>query len=192
MARSFEPSAEGIAALTPYWTSILGARSQGGSRTDAWAAVQEGFQAGGASPIGATIFDMNEMWRRVGEVILAQDAFGAAEVGQAVTNEMWSWAPWATPDTAAWQTPNYMLNYTVQAVDAEGNLLVDDEGEPIPVYGATDWQGSIDVTTADVIDRVLGSAQSALDTGSPGTRNQLSGLGATGLGEVLSVQILRF
>jgi hypothetical protein len=192
MARSYEPTAEGISLLTPYWSSIAGARAQGYNRGETWSIIQEQFQAGGPSYAGATIFDMNAMWARAGEMLNAQTAFGQAAPTDAVTGEMWAWAPWTTPTTADWQTPNYMINYATAAVDAEGNLLVDDNGQPIPVWGATDWQGSIDVTTQDIVDRVMGSAQAALDTGSPGTRNQMQAAGAIGLGDVLAVQILRF
>lgn len=192
MARSFDPTAEGLNLLSPYWSSIVGARAQGLRQSDVWGVLTEIFQEGGPSFQGATIFDMNAMWGKAGEVLTAEANFGAAAPTDAVSGGMWAWAPWAFPDTAAWQTPNYMINYATAALDAEGNILLDDAGNPIPVWGATDWQGSIDVTTQDVIDRVLGSAQSALDTGSPGTRNQLTAAGATGLGDVLSVQILRF
>lgn len=192
MAKINQPTAEGLSLLSPYWSTIVGARAQGLSRVDTWGLMEEGFQQGGASFRGATIFDMNAMWTRAGEVLSAEAAFGSAPRENPVTGEMWAWAPWAGPSTAAWQSPNYMINYATAATDAEGNVLLDDAGNPIPIWGATDWQGSIDVTAQEVIDRVLGSAQAALDTGSPGTRRQFEALGATSLGDVLAVQILRF
>ena len=192
MARSFDPTAEGLSLLSPYWSTILGARQQGYTRAEVWGLIQEAFQEGGPSFQGATIFDMNTMWSRAAEVITAEVNFGRAAPTDAVSGDMWAWAPWATPDVAAWQTPNYMINYAVSALDAEGNILLDEAGNPIPVWGATDWQGSIDVTTGDIIDRVSGSAMAALDTDSPGALRQMEAAGASGLGTVLSVQILRF
>lgn len=192
MPRSVAPTAEGLSLLSPYWSSIVGARAQGMTRADTWNVITEAFQSGGPSFQGATIFDMNAMWAKAGDLINAEAAFGASPRENPVTGDMWAWAPWAFPDTAAWQTPNYMINYATAALDAEGQILTDDNGQPIPVWGATDWQGSIDVTTQVVIDRVLGSAQAALDTGSPGTRNQMGEAGAVGLGGVLAVQIMRF
>lgn len=192
MPQSFEPTAEGTSLLTPYWSSYVNARSQGLRSSDMWGIMNEQFESGGPAFAGATIFDNNRMWQRAGELIQAQDRFGQAAPTDAVSGDMWAWAPWTSPTTADWQTPNYMVNYAHAAVDAEGNILRDDNGAPIPVWGATDWQGSIDVTTQDIIDRVMGSAQSALDTGSPGTTGQLSAAGAVGVGDVLAVQILRF
>lgn len=192
MARTNQATAEGISLLSPYWSTIVGARAQGLSRSDTWGLLEEGFQAGGASFRGATIFDMNAMWQRAGQVLSAEAAFGSSPRENPVTGDMWAWAPWAGPSTAAWQSPQYMINYATAATDAEGNVLLDDEGNPIPVWGATDWSGSLDVTTGAVIDRVIGSAQAALDTGSPGIRNQFAAIRATSLGDVLSVQILRF
>jgi hypothetical protein len=176
----------------PYWTSIVGARQQGFRPQEVWSVLNEQFQEGGPSFQGATIFDMHTMWSRAGEVLNAETQFGAADPGQAVTSEMWAWAPWAGREVAAWQTPNYMLNYTYSAVDAEGQALMDTEGNPVQVWGATDWQGSIDVTAQDIIDRALGSAQSALDTNSPGTAAQMASIGGIGIGDITSVQILRF
>jgi hypothetical protein len=192
MARSFEPTAEGLSLLSPYWSSIVGARQGGFTRAETWSLINEIFQEGGPSFQGATIFDMNTMWGRAGELLNAETAFGAARPEDALSSEMWAWAPWASPDTAAWQTPNYMLNYATAALDAEGNILTDDDGNPLQVWGATDWQGSIDVTTQDVIDRVMGSAQAGLDVGSPGVLRQLQAVEGLALGPVLSVQILRF
>ena len=189
---SFEPTAEGLAALTPYWSSYVNARSQGLRSSDMWGIMQEAFEQGGPALTGATIFDNNRMWQRAGDLINAQAAFGQAAPTDAVTGDMWAWAPWTTPSTADWQAPNYMVNYATAAVSSEGEILTDTDGNPIPVWGATDWQGSIDVTTQDVVDRVMGSAQAALDTGSPGTTGQLSALGGAALGNVLAVQILRF
>ena len=192
MARSFEPTAAGMAALAPYWSSFVSARSQGLRSTDMWGIMQEAFQAGGPALEGATIFDVNAMWARAGETLTAAAAFGNASPGDAVTGDHWAWAPWATPDTAAWQTPTYMINYAVQGVDAEGNLMFDETGNPVPVWGATDWQGSLDVTVQDVLDRIQGSATAALDTGSPGMAAQMAGQSVSALGQVLTAQIMRF
>lgn len=192
MARVNVPTAEGLSLLAPYWSTILGAREQGYRSYEVWSLLNEQFQAGGPAYAGASIFDLNEYWQRAGQVISAEQAFGQAQPGEAVTGQMWAWAPWAAPDAAAWQTPNYMVNYSTAALDSEGQILLDEAGNPVPVWGATDWQGSIDVTTQDILDRVLGSAQAALDTGSPGTAVQLDGAGGSSLGQVLSVQIMRF
>jgi hypothetical protein len=176
----------------PYWSSIVSARSQGYRPQEVWGILTEQFQQGGPAFQGATIFDMNTMWGRAGDLLAAEQQFRSADPANPVTGDMWAWAPWAAPTTAAWQTPNYMLNYAHAALDAEGNVLVDTEGNPVPVWGATDWQGSLDVPAQDVIDRALGSAQSALDTGSPGTLAAFGQVGAAGFGPLLSMQIMRF
>ena len=192
MARANTATAEGLSLLAPYWSSIVSARSQGLSRADTWGVITEQFQEGGPAFQGATIFDMNTMWGRAGELLNAETTFGAAPAENAIGSDMWSWAPWASPTTAAWQTPNYMLNYSQYAADAEGNILTDTEGNPLQIWGATDWQGSLDVTKQAVLDRVQQSALSSLDIGSPGIAAQMSAAGATGFGGIASVQIMRF
>jgi hypothetical protein len=190
--RQFAPTAEGIAALAPYWTSIVGAREQGLRSSDVWGIINEQFQEGGPSFQGATIFDMNHYWARAGELINASNTFNAASPETATDAGMWAWAPWAVPSTAEWQTPNYMLNYAHSALDAEGNVLVDAEGNPIPVYGAHLNDGPLPLTVGDIQGLVGQSAEMALDTGSPRLQAQLGGMGAISLGDLLSVQVMRF
>jgi hypothetical protein len=192
MAPANQPTAEGISLLTPYWSTIVSARAEGYRRYEVWSILQEQFQAGGPQYQGATIFDMNVMWSRAGELLNAEAAFGAANPANPVTSEMWAWAPWTSPTTAAWQTPNYMLNYSYTVRDAEGNIVVDQNGSPLLAWGATDWQGSLDVLGQNIIDRALGSAQAGLDIGSPRAVAQMADLGGLTLGNIVNVQILRF
>lgn len=192
MPRTTVATAEGLSLLAPYWSSIVAERQRGNTAQNTWGVLTELFQEGGPSFQGASIYDMNQMWRRAGELLNAEASFGAAPRENPVDSNMWAWAPWAAPSTATWQTPNYMLNYAYTAADAEGNLLVDPDGNPLQVWGATDWQGSIDVTVQDIIDRTLASAQSALDTGSPRSQAQMAGIGGISIGDISTVQIMRF
>ena len=192
MPNTFQPTAEGISLLSPYWNTIVGARQQGFNRAEVWGLINEQFQEGGPSFQGATIFDMNHYWSRAGELLNAETAFSQANPADAVEGSMWAWAPWAVPSSAEWQTPNYLLNYARSAMDAEGNLITDEEGNPVNIWGMTDWQGSIDVTAGDIVDRVLGSSESALDINSPRIGAQLADVGGIGFGDINTVQIMRF
>lgn len=192
MARANTATAEGLSLLAPYWSSIVSERANGNTPQNTWGVLTELFQEGGPSFQGATIFDMNAMWGRAGQLLNAEAAFGAEPAANPVNGDMWAWAPWAAPTTEAWQTPNYMINYSQYAADAEGNVLLDTEGNPLQIWGATDWQGSLDVTKQTVLDRVQESALSSLDIGSPGIAAQMSAAGATSFGGIASVQIMRF
>lgn len=192
MARNFEPTAEGLSLLAPYWSSIVSARQQGYRSYEMWSILNEQFQEGGPAYAGATIFDLNRMWQKAGDLLNAEAAFAAEPKENPVNSQMWAWAPWAAESTAAWQTPNYMINYAYYAADTNGEILTDLNGDPLRVWGATDWQGSLDVLVSDIEDRVLQSAQAALDTGSPGHLNQLGDAGPVSIAGIAAVQILRF
>ena len=183
MPRATGPSAVGVAALVPYSNTILGAIQQGASVADIWTAVKAAEAEGGPILGNPTIFDMNYVAGQMRAINSAQVEFGKADPGQAVTSEMWAWAPWATQTTAAWGEPSYQLRYQYEATDQNGETNV--------LWGQTDWQGSIDVTVGDIEDRALGSAQSALDTGSPGAAAVIGDLGGATASNVLAVQILR-
>jgi hypothetical protein len=153
--------------------------------------VSEQFQLGGPDYQGATIFDMYHYWSAAGKVLNAETAFGNAPAENATEGDHWAWAPWAVPTTADWQTPSYMLNYTHGITDQGGNLLTDTEGNPVPAFGAYLWDGPLPDLVGDVRAAVEQSGQLSLDTNSPRTAAQIAEAGGTGLGPVLSVQILR-
>ena len=192
MAPINQPTAQGISLLTPYWSTIVSARAEGYRRYEVWSILQEQFQAGGPSYQGATIFDMNLMWTRAGDLLNADAAFGAANPNNPVTSEMWAWAPWTSPTTASWQTPNYMINYSYTMLDAEGNVILDENGNPLLAWGATDWQGSLDTLGQNILNRVEGSVTASLGTGSPRLLAQMAAAGGVSLGSIVNVQILRF
>jgi hypothetical protein len=192
MPRSYQPTAAGISLLAPYWTSIVGARQQGYTRAETWGLIQEAFQEGGPSFQGATIFDMNHFWSAAGNILNAETEFLNSPAVDPITADIWAWAPWAVPNATSWQVPNHMINYAYSALDAEGNTLLDTEGNPIPVWGATDWTGPLDLSVGDLTDYIRQSAQSALDVGSAGAQRQMAGIGGVGIGDFTSVQILRF
>jgi hypothetical protein len=192
MPRNYQPTAEGISLLAPYWTSIVGARQQGYNRAETWGIIQEAFQEGGPSFQGATIFDMNHFWSAAGNILNAETELLNSPAENPVTGDMWAWAPWAVPNTADWQTPNYMINYAYSALDAEGNVLQDTEGNALQVWGATDWLGGLDLSTGDLSNYIREAAQSSLDIGSPRTVAQMAGIGGVSIGDFSAVQILRF
>ena len=192
MAPINQPTAQGISLLTPYWSTIVSARAEGYRRYEVWSILQEQFQAGGPSYQGATIFDMNLMWTRAGDLLNADAAFGAANPNNPVTSEMWAWAPWTSPTTASRQTPNYMINYSYTMLDAEGNVILDENGNPLLAWGATDWQGSLDTLGQNILNRVEGSVTASLATGSPRLLAQMAAAGGVSLGSIVNVQILRF
>lgn len=183
VARVNQPTAEGVSLLMPYINNIIGAREQGLSRSETWAAVQAAEAEGGPQVAGASIFDMNYMWTQAGNVINAQTAFNAAQAGQAIEASMIAQAPWAAASAASSLNPVYQIRYQYQV----------GEGPNAPTaWGVTDWPGSLaGATTDDIEARAMGSAQSALDIGSPGARAQL-GAEVTGtVSRILNVQILQ-
>lgn len=176
----------------PYYKNFESAYRQGYRSYEMWSIMQSVFEEGGPSFQGATIFDVNHLWSKATAAVNAETAFGQAAPESAITSQMWAWAPWSGPSVATEQMPNYMVNYTYSVRDSEGNFLLDANGDLVTVGGVTDWPGSLDVTAGDIIDRTMGSAQSALDTGSPGAKAQLGDLTGLSVGDVMSVQILRF
>lgn len=183
MAKVNGPTAQGVAALLPYSNAILGAIQAGGSVADIWAAVKGAEAEGGPLLGNPTIFDMNYAAGRARAINSAEQAVGRAAAGDAVTGSMWAWAPWATETTAAWGEPSYQLRYQYQVVDQDGETNV--------VWGQTDWQGSIEGTVSDIMDRATGSAQAALDTGSPGAEAVIGDLSGATVTGVTAIQILR-
>ena len=192
MPRATGPTAEGLALLMPYYKNFESAYRQGYRSYEMWSIMQQAFEEGGADFRGATIFDVNHLWSRATAAVNAEIAFGRADPTQMITGEQWAWAPWASPTTASELMPNYMLNYTYSVRDAEGNVMLDANGDPVMVGGVTDWPADLNVTGQDIIDRTLGSAQSSLDTGSPGAKAQLGDLTGLAVNQIESVQILRF
>lgn len=176
-------TAQGVAKLLPYANSILGAIEAGGRTQDIWAAVQAGVAAGGPSTEGATIFDMNELAARLRSVVQAQTNFEGAPPTDAITADMWSWAPWVGSADQNWLTDSYHIRYQYQVTLPDGTVT--------PIWGQTDWQGPLDVTAQAITDRAMGSAVSALDTDSPRAAEALGGQSGGFVSGITAVQILR-
>lgn len=184
MPRRNGPTAEGVSLLMPYINSITGAIEAGLSRPQIWREVQAAEAEGGPQIAGATIFDMNYVYTAARQVLNAQEGFGALEPTDTVTSDAWAWAPWAARTTAAELNPQYLIRYQWQGVDPEGN--------PVSQWFQTDWDGGLDVTAQDIIDRTMASAQlslSSYQTAQLAALGLPSGVTVTG---IANTQILRF
>ena len=172
-----------MSTLLGYSNTILGAIQAGNTVAGIWSAVQAAAEDIGGDLGGASIFDMNYVAGRLRAVAGAESAFGAAQPEQDIDQAMWAWAPWSGPTNASEINPVYQLRYQYQAITPEGDAQW--------LWGQTDWQGSLDVTKQAILDRVTGSAQASIDTGSPGAAailGDLTGVYVAGIG---AVQVMR-
>jgi hypothetical protein len=176
----------------PYFNNITGAIEQGARVSDLWSMIAGLAAEGFPEFAGATIFDMNYVASQARGIISAQNNFASQAPTDAVEAGSWTWAPWAQPTDSAFGMPQYQLRYRHTATDAEGNLLVDPEGNPLQVWGVTDWSGSLDTSVQTILDRAFSSAQAALDTGSPGAKSQVGDTSGVSPLDISAVQILRF
>ena len=192
MPRQNAPTAAGVSLLMPYFNNILGAIEQGARVSDLWGTISGLAAEGYPEFAGATIFDMNHVAGQARAIISAQQNFSSLNPTDIVSSDAWAWAPWATPTEAAFGMPSYQVRYSYTAQDAEGNPILGSDGMPQNVWGVTDWSGSLDVTAQDILDRAMSSAQAALDTGSPGAKNQLGDLAGVSPLDISNIQILRF
>jgi hypothetical protein len=168
----------------PYFNSILGAVEQGGSTADLWAAYRNAVELAGGALGEASIFDMNVVAGYARGVHTAEGALAAAPGENPVDSTMWAWAPWAAGSTDAWTTDRYQVRYQA--------TLTGPDGSETPVWGVTDWEGSLEGVTKDQLwARSLESAQIALDTGSPRVQAQLGMVEGVSLSGVSRVQVLR-
>jgi hypothetical protein len=176
----------------PYFNNITGAIEQGARTSDLWSLLSGLASEGFPEFAGATIFDMNYVAGQARGIISAQNNFASQAPTDVVESGSWTWAPWAQPTESAFGMPQYQLRYRYSAQDAEGSPLLDPEGNPLQVWGVTDWSGSLDTTAQTITDRAFSSAQASLDTGSPGAKNQIGDLAGVSPLDITAVQILRF
>lgn len=184
MPRLNAPTAEGIAALLPYFNNLLGAVEEGATVGDLWAAYKQAVQIAGGALGNPSIFDMNFIAAQARNIVASEGSLARAELGQAVDSTMWAWAPWAAGDTGAYLTENFMVQYQANLSGPGGDL--------VPVWGMTDWQGSLEgLTKEQLLGRATTSAQEALDTGSPGVQAQLGMAEGFSFSGITRVKILR-
>lgn len=183
MPRLTGPTAAGVAGLLPYANTILGAVRSGGSVSDIWAAVRQAEANGGPLLGSPSIFDMNFVAGQARAILSAEYALANAAPSDAVTSEMWAWAPWATAGSVAWGEPQYQIRYGYEVQNAAGESIV--------LWGQTDWQGSLEGPVSRVYDRVTGSAGQQLLDPSPKARQALGTLEGSTLMGVQNIQILR-
>ena len=175
----------GIAALMPYYNEIMSAVERYGWDTrQAWNAYKNGLARTGQDPGGATIADMNYMMQNARSVLTGEQNFAGAPGYAAIDSSMWAWAPWAAGETDAWAQDRYQVRYQA--------TLTGPNGEITPVWGVTDWEGSLEGLSVDqMVARAYESAQNSLDTGSPGVQAQLGMIEGFSLSSVDRVQIMR-
>ena len=184
MPRQTGPTSAGIAALLPYFNSIMGAVEQGGRVSDIWAAYNNAVEIAGGTRGDASIFDMNYVAGYARALHSAEGALSAAADTQALESSMWAWAPWAAGETDSWLQDRYQVRYQA--------TLTGPDGEERPIWGVTDWEGSLEgVTKGQLWDRATVSAQEALDTGSPRVQAQLGMAEGFTLSGVTRVQVMR-
>lgn len=178
-------TAAGVADLLAYYNTIEGVARAGGTRADAWSAIQETQAEYSLTAPNSSIFDMNEVWQRARKVVNAEAGFARDREAGALTGDAWAWAPWASQTTAGWQQANFQIRYQYEVVSPGGDVQTP--------WGQTDWQDftgqmpSLD----DILGRVAQSAQLAFSNNS--FRHQAGGQMATdvALGNVVAVQLLR-
>lgn len=184
MARLTGPTSEGIAALMPYFNSLLGAVEQGASTSDLWDAYRSAVSEAGGEIGNPSIFDMNYVAGYARALNTAERNLAAGSPGDVITGDMWGWAPWAGQESSSWLADRYQIRYQAG--------LTGPEGEGTSVWGVTDWEGSLEGLTKDQLwARASQSAQESLDTGSPGVQAQLGMAEGFTLSGVNRVQIMR-
>jgi len=184
MARLTGPTASGIAAILPYFNNILGAVEQGGTVRDIWAAYRQGVEQAGGVLGEASIFDMNYVAGYARAIHSAEGQLAGAAGTDAIGSDMWAWAPWAAGETDSWLTDRYQVRYQA--------TLTGPDGTTQPIWGVTDWEGSLEGLTKDqMMQRAFQSAQEAIDTGSPRVQAQLGMAADFTLSGIERVQIMR-
>jgi hypothetical protein len=168
------PTAEGIASLLPYFNAIMGAVEQGATTADLWNAYRNAVSLAGGVLGNPSIQDMNFVSGSARAILRAESSLAAANPGDAITGDHWAFAPWAAQQTDSWLGEHYQIRYEAQ--------LVGPNGEQVPIWGVTDYEGSLEgLTKADIYGRAETSAQYSLDSYGP----QI--LQAKGIGEGFSV-----
>ena len=157
MPRVTGPTSAGMAALMPYFNSILGAVEQGANVAGLWQAVRNASELTGGYIQGATIFDMNAMAGYARSILSSEGGLARAAPGDAVDSTMWAWAPWAAGETDSWLQDRYQVRYQVDVVGPNG--------EPGSVWGTWSPEGSLSgLTAGDVEQAAQLSGQNILDT----------------------------
>lgn len=184
MARLTGPTSTGVASLMPYFNSIMGAIERGGSVSDVWAAYRQAAELAGGTLGEASIFDMNLVSGYARQILSAESNLASAAGSDAISGEQWAWAPWAAGQTDSWLADRYQVRYQAELTGADGST--------VPIWGVTDWEGSLEGLTKDQMwARSFESAQEALDTGSPRVQAQLGMAEGYTLSNITRVQIMR-
>jgi hypothetical protein len=177
-------TSEGIAALMPYFNTILGAVEQHYTTADLWQAYRNAEQLAGVEPGTPTIQDMNYMRGAAGAVVSAEANLANGAGPDVLAADQWAWAPWAAGDTDSWLSDRYQVRYQ--------GTLTGPEGQTQDWWGTTDLEGSLEGVTKDqILARSLTSGQLALDQYDPSKLSSLGipeGFNLTGINRV---QILR-
>lgn len=183
MPRLTGPTSEGIAALMPYFNSILGAVQEGGTTSQLWDAYKGAVEIAGGELGNPSILDMNYVAGYARAINTAEQAFTGAAPSEALSSEMWAWAPWTAGQTDPWLVDRYQLRYAAS---------VEKEGEQRTIWGVTDWEGSLEgLTKGDIMDRAQASGQIAIDTDSDKILSQLGFEPGWALTGIQTVQIMR-
>lgn len=178
------PTSEGVAALMPYFNSLLGAVEGGATTSDLWAAYRNAVEIAGGAMGNPSIFDMNYVAGYARALNAAEGNLAAAPGGNAIDSSMWGWAPWAAGETDSWLQDRYQVRYQAEVSHPELGTQ--------QVWGVTDWEGSLEGVTKDQLTaRALASAQESLDSGSPRVQAQLGMAEGFTLGGITRVQIMR-
>lgn len=184
MPRLTGPTSEGIAALMPYFNSLLGAVEQRASTSDLWAAYRHAVEVAGGVLGNPSIFDMNYMAGYARGLANAEANLSAAPGENAIDSTMWGWAPWAAGETDAWLADRFQVRYEAQVSHPELGQQT--------IWGVTDWEGSLEGVTKDqMLARALASAQESIDSGSPRVQAQLGMEQGFSLDGISRVQIMR-
>jgi hypothetical protein len=180
-----QATAAGVSQLLAYYNSIEGIRRSGGSRVDAWAEIQGLVGQGNPSVAGSTIFDMNEVWQRAGDVLSAEAGFARNQAEGAFTADGWAWAPWAAQTVASGDMFNAQLRYQYEVMSPGGETQL--------FWGQTDWAGSPGALPSldQLLTRVEGSASTSFDS-YPAAYQAARGIDTgSSLGDIVAVQVLR-
>lgn len=184
MARLTGPTAVGVAALTQHFNTIMGAIEQGATVQQLWQAVQQASELANTNLAGASIFDMNYVAGAARSILSGEANLAAAESNYALDSSMWGWAPWASGQADSWLQDRYQVRYQA--------TMTGPGGEQVPVWGVTDWEGSLEgLTKGQLYDRAITSAQESLDTESPRVVVQLGGAEGFSFGGLTRVQVMR-
>lgn len=109
-------------ALSLYWGAIHTAATQRLSTAETWQAIRDSATAQGLSSPGVSAAAVSVIRGYAGRMARATEAFGKADLGYQVTQDMIATPPWARPLAVQNAAPQYHVTYQRQALDLNGNL----------------------------------------------------------------------